>query len=209
MAPLNILLAHIVADHSFTNNTKIRKYSGIKLLGHIVWSFLALLAFCFDTVFKTLPGTTLFLSFFALHAVVDLLRPRFQTRKCILNLLEVISLSGAIVVNLLSFEYLKGSFVSPEFVFYLLGMSIVAVGPTYFLRNFYSGKEDIEDLDGISERLAIFIFLIAGRFELVALSVVGALLYRLIFVKKPDHVWWISPTFGLLISVLWKWMLYS
>ncbi len=209
MEPLHFLLGHVVADHAFTNNAKIRRYSGVKLFGHIVWSIFAILAFTFDVVFASIKGLITFAILSAVHAVLDLLRVKYyKLNRKIVDLVELVGVVTALTVNVMSFEMLENSYLSREFVFYLLGMSVVSVGITYLFRNFYPGDENIHDVDGISERLAVFIFLIASKPLLVFMSISIAIVYRLIFVRKVDHTWWVSPVSGILISYLWKVLLF-
>ncbi|RKX49898.1 MAG: hypothetical protein DRP38_02075 [Thermotogae bacterium] len=208
MAPWHLLLGHVVADHAFANNEKIRKYKGLKLFGHIVWSFFAILAFCFDTIFNSLKGIVIFISFFVLHAVIDILRVKYSKRRRIVDILELIALSGAFFGNLMIFDLLKSSYLSPEFVYYLLGMSVVSVGVTYIFRNFYPGVPEMSDIEGISERLAFFVFMLAGKFLFAFLSLVLGFLYRLWRIKKFDPTWWMSPSLGVVISTVWYISLY-
>ncbi len=209
MVALHFLLGHVVADHAFTNNAKIRKYSGIKLAGHIFWSIFAILAFTFDIVFSSMKALTIFAILAVTHAILDMLRVRYcSISKRIVDAIELVGLIAAFIANIFSFGLLERSYLSAEFIFYLLGMSVVSVGVTYFFRNFYPGDENLGDVDGISERLAIFIFLLASKPFLAFVSIVIAIIYRLIFVRKVDHTWWISPVCGVLLSYLWRILLY-
>lgn len=208
MLPLHLFLGHVVADHAFTNNAKIRTYKGAKLFGHILWSFFAILAFTFDVFLRSKLGIVLLIGFSFVHAILDVLRVKVYPDRRLLNLVELAGLVLAFIFNSIGVGLLKSSYLSNEFVLYLLGMSAVSVGVTYFFRNFYPKDEFLPDIDGISERLAVFIFLLASKPLFVFLSLVIALFYRLIFVKKFDHTWWISPLSGLLISLVWRLMLY-
>ncbi|MGB9789770.1 MAG: hypothetical protein ACPLTP_03955 [Thermotoga caldifontis] len=209
MLPLHLFLGHVVADHAFTNNAKIRTYRGSKLLGHIIWSLFAILAFTFDTFLRSRLGTVLLIAFFTVHALLDIVRVKVYPKGNLLNLVELVGLASALVFNIVGVRLLKGSYLSNEFVLYLLGMSVVSTGVTYFFRNFYPKDEFMSDIEGISERLAVFIFLLASKPLFVFLSLLIALFYRLIFVKRFDHTWWISPVSGLLISFAWRLMLYG
>ncbi|MFN3283741.1 MAG: hypothetical protein ACK40Q_05850, partial [Pseudothermotoga sp.] len=210
MLGLNILLGHVVADHAFTNNAKIRTYSTNKLIGHIIWSVLAILAFTFDTLLKSFTGIVILVGFSSFHAVLDVLRVKwYQKNKKIVDLIELIGIVVALTINLIFASLLQNSYLSPEFVQYLMGMSVVSVGITYIFRNYYPGDEFLPDVDGISERLAIFVFTLASKPLLTLISIAVGLLYRLLFVKRVNHTWWISPVSGILLSLLWKWIIYS
>ncbi len=209
MLPLHLFLGHVVADHAFTNNAKIRTYKGSKLVGHILWSFFAILAFTFDVFLYSKLGILILALFFIIHAVLDVLRVKLYPKKRLLDLVEASGLGFAFFFNMLGAKLLNNSYLSNEFVMYLLGMSVVSVGITYFFRNFYPKDEFMSDIEGISERLAVFIFLLASKPLFVFLSLVIAFFYRLIFAKKPNHTWWISPLSGLLISLVWRLILYQ
>lgn len=209
MLPLNILLGHVVADHAFTNNAKIRTYSGNKLVGHIAWSILAILAFTFDTLLKSFTGIAILVGFSLFHAVLDVLRVKwYRKNKRVVDLIELIGIAVALIINLLFASLFQNSYLSPEFVQYLMGMSVVSVAITYIFRNYYPADEFLPDVDGISERLAIFVFTLASKPLLVMISIGLGLIYRLIFVKKVNHTWWISPASGIVLSLLWKWIIY-
>jgi len=150
----------------------------------------------------------IFISFFVLHAVIDILRVKYSKRRRIVDILELIALSGAFFGNLMIFDLLKSSYLSPEFVYYLLGMSVVSVGVTYIFRNFYPGVPEMSDIEGISERLAFFVFMLAGKFLFAFLSLVLGFLYRLWRIKKFDSTWWMSPSLGVVISTVWYISLY-
>lgn len=209
MLPLHLFLGHVVADHAFTNNAKIRTYKGSRLVGHILWSFFAILAFTFDVFLYSKLGILILTLFFIVHAVLDVLRVKLYPKKRLLDLVEASGLVFAFFFNMLGAKLLNNSYLSNEFVMYLLGMSVVSVGITYFFRNFYPKDEFMSDIEGISERLAVFIFLLASKPLFVFLSLVIAFFYRLIFAKKPNHTWWISPLSGLLISLVWRLILYQ
>ncbi len=210
MYNLHLFLGHVVADHSFTNNAKIRKYSGWNLVGHMIWSFLAILAFTFDILLKSRVGIAILLSFAAVHATGDYIRTVLyrQGKKRMIDLLELGLLVAAFIFNAFVQKRFSTSYLSGEFVYYLLGMSVVTTFVTYFFRNFYPKIEDLPDVDGITERMIIFIFLLAKKPLFVLLTILVALGYRMIKYKKPDSLWWMSPVFGLGISLFWYLTMY-
>ena len=207
---MHLVLGHVVADHSFTNNYKIRSYKGTKLLGHMAWSVFAILAFTFDTLLNNTRGMIVLGSFMAFHIWGDFERVRLNGsgKKRMIDLLELLLLAGAIVANWMVYDRFNQSFLTSEFVYYLMGMSVVSTGVTYLFRNFYPGPEDISDIDGISERLAFFIFLLSGKIGLAYLSLALGFLYRILKLRKYNPTWWMSPLLGILISYFWKITLY-
>ncbi len=210
MYNLHLFLGHVVADHAFTNNAKIRKYRGLNLLGHMVWSGFAILAFTFDVLLKSALGITVLLTFTGIHILGDYLRTLFYRKglKNQINYLELSMLIIAFVFNWMVSKSFDVSYLSSEFVFYLLGMSVVSVGVTYFFRNFYPKEEELPDVDGISERLAIFVFFLANEPLLVLASIGLGFLYRLWRYRKPSFIWYVSPISGLLISFVWYIVMY-
>ena len=211
MTNLHLVLGHVVADHSFTNNYKIRSYRGLKLIGHMAWSVFAILAFTFDTLLKSTLGAVVLISFMAVHVWGDFQRVRLYSmgKKREIDILELSLLLLAIVANWIVSKDLTGSYLTPEFVYYLMGMSVVSTAVTYFFRNFYPGKEDMSDIEGISERLAFFVFLLAGKTGFAYLSIALGFVYRLIRIRKYDPTWWMSPLFGITLSYIWKITLYG
>ncbi|MGQ9855329.1 MAG: hypothetical protein ACUVQF_01190 [Fervidobacterium sp.] len=203
---IHLFLAHFVADHGFTDNAKIRHYKGYKLLEHIVWSIFALLAFTFDTLLKSRTGIIVLVSMMVIHVLGDVMRTKIANIKRI-HILEVALLSIAFVLNLFVADEFVNSYISKEFAMYLLGMAVVSMAVTYFFKNFYPGNEDYNDLDGISERLAFYVFFLGNNYLLAFLSLGLGLLYRF-WKTKPSHVWWISPMSAVLISIIWKFLVF-
>ena len=210
MVNMHLILGHVVADHSFTNNYKIRNYKGTKLLGHMVWSALAILAFTFDTLLNNYRGTIVLGAFIAFHIWGDYQRTKLNDagKKRTIDVLELSLLIGAIAANWAVYDRFYQSFLTSEFVYYLMGMSIVSTGVTYIFRNFYPGIENMSDIEGISERLAFFVFLLAGKIGFAYLSLALGFLYRILRIRKYDPTWWMSPLLGLSISYFWKFTLY-
>ncbi len=210
MVNMHLVLGHVVADHAFTNNYKIRGYKGLKLMGHMAWSVFAILAFTFDRLLKNPFTLGVLFAFFAFHIFGDYYRVKLykEGKKRKIDILELILLFGAIIANFLVHPYLKGSYLSSEFVYYLMGMSVVSVGVTYLFRNFYPGIEDLPDVDGISERLAVYVFMLAKKPLFVAVSLLLGLLWRYWKYRKPDPMWYLSPILGLALSFFWYVTLY-
>ena len=208
---LHFFFGHVVADHAFTNNYKIRTYKGWKLLGHMLWSAFAVLAFTFDVLLKTPKGITIFFIFIAIHSFGDYYRTKLYAagKKRAIDWLELSMLGIAALFNALVANDLSHSYLSAQFVYYLMGMSVVSVGVTYFFRNFYPGKEDLPDVDGISERLAFFVFFLAGHPILAFASLGIGYIYRLFRYKKADPTWWLSPLLGAILSLVWRFTLYT
>ncbi|QTA37993.1 hypothetical protein JYK00_00100 [Thermosipho ferrireducens] len=200
---LHLFLGHFVADHGFTNNSKIRNLQNLKLFQHMIWSIFAILAFTFDTLLKSSFTITVLVIFIVIHLVMDYVRVKVKN-KFYLHIIELTGIFTALIFNFLVSKYFEFSYLSKEFVYYLLGMAVVSTAVSYFFRNFYPGDEDFEDLEGISERLAFFVFFLAGKPGLAFLSLGIGFLYRIWKIKKFSHVWWISPLSSIIITVLWK-----
>ncbi|MBT1248576.1 hypothetical protein XO09_01860 [Thermosipho sp. 1223] len=198
---LHLFLGHYVADHGFTHNSKLRHLKGWNFIQHLIWSAFAILAFTFDTLLYTVP--VILFTFIAIHLFFDYLRVKVN-KKVYYHLIEIAGMIIALIFNFVVSDYFKTSYLSKEFVLYILGMALVTTALSYFFRNFYPAIENYEDLEGISERLAFFIFFLAGKPFFAFLSLFFGFLFRLWKVKKFDHVWWISPVFAIFFSIIWK-----
>mgnify|MGYP000860486315 CR=1 FL=1 len=205
---IHLFLAHFVADHGFTDNTKIRSYKGSKLIGHIIWSILAFLAFTFDTLLNTTRGLTVLFIMIAIHILGDVLRVKLDGSVGKIHILELILIAISLFLNIFVADLLAYSFISKEFALYLLGMAVVTMAVTYIFRNFYPGDLEYNDLDGISERLAFFVFFLAKNYLFAFLSLLLGYLYRLWKVKKFTPTWWISPLLGVAITIVWKFIVF-
>ncbi|WP_448374329.1 hypothetical protein [Fervidobacterium sp.] len=206
---IHLFLGHFIADHGFTDNAKIRHYKGYKLIEHIIWSLFALLAFTFDTLLKTTKGRVVLILMMLIHAVGDIFRTKIQDNRTKLHIFELSEMIIALVLNFIVADQFVYSYVSKEFAIYLLGMAVVTMAVTYFFKNFYPGDENYNDLDGISERLAFFVFFLGKSYILAFLSLGLGFLYRL-WKRKDErsHVWWISPLMGIFITIIWKFLIY-
>ncbi|ACJ74855.1 membrane protein, putative [Thermosipho africanus TCF52B] len=198
---IHLFLGHYVADHGFTHNSKLRHLKGWKLIEHLIWSVFAILAFTFDTLLKDAP--VILFTFIAIHLVLDFLRTKVK-KESFYHLIEISGIILALIFNYSVYKYFYTSYLSREFVLYLLGMALVTTALSYFFRNFYPKDEMFEDLEGISERLAFFVFFLANKPFFAFLSLLLGFMYRLWKVKKFDHVWWISPAFAVVFSMIWK-----
>ncbi|PLV59443.1 hypothetical protein [Thermotoga sp. KOL6] len=211
MFPFHLLLGHVVADHGFTNNAKIREYKGWKLIGHMIWSVFAILAFTFDVIFKSTQGTIVFFISVIVHIAGDLFRVKLHKKgkKRAIDFLETSLLIVFFFLNFSIRNIFANSYLTSEFIFYLLGMNVVSVAVTYIFRNLIPGDPKISDIEGISERLAFFVFLLADRKLFAFLSLVLGFLYRLWKFKKPDVRWWMSPVLGVVLSAIWNRLMYG
>lgn len=196
--PLHLLVAYFVADHAFVNNYKLRELTKTGWIKHLIWVFLVFLAFTFDRSLGNAFGLLLLFGAFAWEIVLRFLREKFGN-----DLSEVLSIGFYIMLSFLSADLLKTSYITPEFSWYLMGMLVVTVGVTYFLRKGIIDR-NATDTVGISERLVIFIFTFAGHYEWVAITILLGLVYRLIFSKEKKMEWFISPAMGIIISIVWK-----
>ena len=195
---LHFLLGYLVSDHAFVNNYKLDKMDKNKMLIHFIWVFLFYLAFTFDVIFKSGLGVIFFVLAIGFNIAIDLLRKRYKN-----PILEISALAFYIVLSLVSSSMFVVSFISPEFSWYLVGMILATVGVTYFVRRFKIIDPSKSDSVGISERLALFIFVFAQKIEFVIIAVVAGFLYRLIFSRDNKKEWIISPVAGLVISYIW------
>lgn len=201
MFPVHVIVAYLTADYAFTNTNKIKAMDRKELFKHWIWVVLIFLVFTFDTLLKTFYGPIILMILLGFHFYNDLLKKK--------NLLlsEFLGITTSFVINIIFIKQLRNSYITPEFSFYLLGMLLVSVVVSTIGRSLKIIDEDSTDSDGISERLAIYIFLYAGQYLWVFMSIITALVYRLIVQKKANSYWLLSPLLGIIIGILWKVML--
>jgi hypothetical protein len=205
MLGLHLFLAHAVADYSFSNPMKMYGMkSPASIAKHSLWFVLVFLAFTFDTVFASGFGIVVFFCCLALHFFIDFLR----ISKRNVWLVECASWGAFLIIGLLSSSFFSNSYITPAFAMYLTGMVVVSVIPTQIFRMLNWINPMDNESEGISERLAIFIFLVAQNWLLVGISVACALVYRIIFKKRFDRVWWISPLLAIGIALIFRWIIY-
>jgi len=205
MLALHLFLAHTVADYSFTNPMKLYgEGSSWAILKHAAWFAVVFLAFTFDTVFSSGYGITLFFGSLVLHGLIDCLR--FKNKK--VWWVETVSWLSFLAIGIFSSVFFTGSYITPAFAMYLVGMVSVSVIPTQIFRMIGWIPKMENESDGISERLAIFIFILALNWPLALASIGCGLSYRLIFRKMTPPLWWVSPTLGIAVSLLFRWVIY-
>lgn len=205
MLALHFFLAHTIADYSFSNPMKMYGTKSIaSTLKHLLWYILVFLAFSFDTVFSSALGISFFVGSVALHFLIDYFR--YSNKKP--WWVESLSWISFFVVGVLSSTLFSNSYISAVFAMYLTGMVLVSVIPTQLFRMLRWIDPMENESDGISERLAIFIFLVAQNWLFTLISIGCGILYRLIFRKKFDRIWWLSPTIGVTVAFLFRWIMY-
>ncbi len=206
MIALHLFLAHAVADYSFTNPMKL--YGMIQTsqrLKHFCWVILVFLAFTFDITLTSFPGALILCGGLAIHFLTDLFRWKKQNPWIV----ELISLGAFLLYGMIVSSFFADSFLSPYFSTYLIGMVAVSVLPTQVFRMMGGLQAMDNESDGISERLAMFIFGIAQQYLFLAIAIGAALVYRILFRKKPNWVWVASPLIGLFVSLIFRWIIFS
>jgi hypothetical protein len=91
---------------------------------------------------------------------------------------------------------------------YLIGMIFVSVLPTQIMRMTGIIKTFEAESDGISERLAMYVFICADKPLYAIIVPIVALLYRKIVKKEFDKSWWISPLIGFTVPWLFKFIIF-
>jgi hypothetical protein len=88
-------------------------------------------------------------------------------------------------------------------------MIFVSVIPTQIMR--MSGIMDKMEAEseGISERLAMYVFICAGKPLFALIIPVIAFLYRKIIKKDYDKSWWLSPVIGFTIPWIFKFIIFG
>lgn len=198
---LNYFLAHTVSDYAFTNPMKLYGEKRIfEILKHTIWFILVFLAFSFDVVFSNPLYVVIFVSALILHAIIDFLR----LRKFNPWMVESLSLFSFLLFSFIFSSQFDNSFITSYFSLYLIGMVCVSVIPTQIMRMTKLIDPLENESEGISERLAMYIFICAGQYFFAAAALLIALVYRLIVKKSVDRTWWLSPLIGLTLPWFFK-----
>ena len=200
--PSQFVLSYLVSDHAFTNDNRIPAFDRKELFKHWVWMVLILLAFTFDTMLKTPQGIILILSYVVIHVGVDI----YKKRNFILA--EIVGLSVALLINIITWHRLLNSYITPEFSTYILGMTVTSVIPTTIFRAMGTIPLESNDSDGIFERLLVFVLINSSQYLWAFIILIMVLVYRLIFTKYSKY-WMVSPTVGIILSIIWKILLYG
>ncbi|MBM7559736.1 hypothetical protein [Marinitoga litoralis] len=195
MIPLHSFLGHFVADHAFSNvySDKLRN----NLITHIVWSIIAILAFTFDSL-KTPLGIIAFFAIVAYHVVIDIYRTKGTTFKK-----ELLYLAIALIINLIFYKVYTNSYISTEFIYYIIGMMLATSFGSFIERTFNIIDPQLKDTAGASERLAIYIFISKFKIEWVLVAIFAGLIYRFFVVKEKSKEWVFSPVYGAIVSTIW------
>jgi len=102
---------------------------------------------------------------------------------------------------------MKESYISWEFQLYLCGMMISTSFGSYLFRTFGLIDREKKDTTGATERLVIFIFMLAHQYLWVFLSALIAVGYKLIIEKRKDKELLLSPVYGILTSLIWMFIM--
>jgi len=198
---LNYFLAHTVSDYAFTNPMKLYGEKRIfEILKHTIWFVLVFLAFSFDVVFSNPLNIVIFVSALILHTIIDFLR----FRKFNPWMVESLSIFTFLLFSFIFSSRFVNSFITSYFSLYLIGMVCVSVIPTQIMRMTKLIDPLENESEGISERLAMFIFICAGQYLFAVAALLIALVYRLIVKKEFDRTWWLSPLMGLTLPWFFK-----
>jgi len=171
-----------------------------ELIKHLIWFVLVFLAFSFDVVFTNPFSTVIFVVALILHSIIDFLR----LRKFNPWMVELTSLFSFLLLSIIFSGQFANSFITSYFSLYLIGMIFVSVIPTQFMRMTKVIDPLENESEGISERLAMYIFICAGNYLFALAAVIIALVYRLIVKKQFDTTWWLSPLIGLTLPWFFK-----
>lgn len=206
MIALHLFLAHTVADYSFTNPMKLYGLNDTTLkLKHWAWVSIVFLAFTFDITLSSPLGVLFLAMAVGMHFLTDVMR----WKKVNSWIVESVSLGVFLVYAAILSSFFSDSFISPYFSMYLIGMVVVSVIPTQIFRMLGAIDAMDNESDGISERLAVFIFAVAQQYLFMFIAIAAALVYRVFFRKKPNWVWAVSPLIGMVLAFLFSWMLFS
>lgn len=199
MFPINIFLSHFVSDYAFTNVYSEKFLDKSDYYKHIIWFLLVFLAFNFDMLngWAALVVTGSLL----LHAGIDIYRIKKQKANFYM---ELIFLGIFFLISYIFRNLFLNSFLSNVFQLYIVGMVVATSFGSFLFRTFNVLKKEEKDTIGASERLAMFIFILAQQYLWVLIAIGAGIAYKLLFVKEKNFKEMIfSPTYAIIISLLW------
>jgi len=176
-----------------------------EIIKHCIWFVLVFMAFSFDVAFSSTLNGVIFASALALHFLIDFLR----FRKINPWIVESCSIVSFLLLSILFSHLFVNSYISSYFSMYLIGMISVSVIPTQFMRMTKVVDPMENESEGISERLAMYVFICAGNYLFALTAILIALVYRLIVKKQFDKTWWLSPLIGGVVPWFFKFIIFS
>lgn len=199
---LNIFLSHIISDFAFTNVYTEPFDSTKKYYKHLLWILAIFFLFNFEMM-RTIPGLiVLFSSIFA-HVYFDFYRIKNKSNVKF----EVLVFLPFIFLSLISYFIMNDSYMSLTFQFYLLGILMTTSIGSYLFRTINILEKTKKDTTGGTERLVIFIFLMAGQYIWVLISALIGILYKYIIEKNKTKEIFFSPIYGIIISIIWLFLI--
>jgi hypothetical protein len=201
MFSLNLFLGHFIGEHAFSNVYSEAFTNKKGYYKHLIWIVLLFLALTFDSLLSS--GAVFIVAALLMHVGVDLLRMKKKSSP----LLEFTSLIAFLLISFASTSFLKESYISWEFQLYLCGMMISTSFGSYLFRTFGLIDREKKDTTGATERLVIFIFMLAHQYLWVFLSALIAVGYKLIIEKRKDKELLLSPVYGILTSLIWMFIM--
>ncbi len=206
MVPNLFLLIYAVSDYAFSNNSLVYSNDKKEVQKAITWSVLISLSFTFDllTNWVGLLSVSIFTAFIIATALIKRSRDSLGWYLT----WELINLGVALAFTIPLSSLLEStSYLRPPFVNYLLGLTLVSVVFADIFRRIGLISKSEGDSDGNFERILLFVFVMAGQLWYVLLTIAGMLLYRFLRYRKFSKMWIVSPTVGVLFSLLWYFLM--
>lgn len=202
MVPNLFLLIYAVSAYAFSNNSLVYSKNKKEIQKAAIWSVLISLSFTFDllTNFVGLLSVSIFIAFLVLTTFL-----KARSDKTIWYVIcELINFGVAMIFTIFLASWISNfSYLRPPFVNYLLGLTVVSVVFADILRRIGVIAKNSGDSDGNFERILLFIFIMAGQLWYTLITIVGMLIYRFLRYRKFSKMWILSPTIGVLFSLLW------
>ncbi|WP_456400640.1 hypothetical protein [Mesoaciditoga sp.] len=206
MVPNLFLLIYAVSAYAFSNNSLVYSNDKKEVQKAITWSVLISLSFTFDllTNWVGLLSVSIFTAFMIATVLIKRSRDSFGWYLT----WELINLGVALAFTIpLSALLETTSYLRPPFVNYLLGLTLVSVVFADIFRRTGLISKSEGDSDGNFERILLFVFVMAGQLWYVLLTIAGMLLYRFLRYRNFSKMWIVSPTVGVLFSLLWYFLM--
>jgi len=196
MFQINLLLSHLISDFAFSDVYSKDFLDKKNYYKHMIWAAVVFFIFNFDT---TTFGKVFAVLAFLIHVGLDL----FRIKKGSTIRFEITSSLLFLVLSLPMNTYYLDSYISNPFQIYILGLLITTSIGSYIFRTFDILPKGKKDTTGTSERLAVFIFIMAHQYLLALVAIITGILYKIMFEKRKDKEVIYSVVYGIVLSFIW------
>ncbi|BBE31098.1 hypothetical protein OSSY52_12390 [Tepiditoga spiralis] len=196
MFQINLFLSHLISDFAFSDVYSKDFLDKKNYYKHMIWAAVVFFIFNFDT---NNLGKLFAVLAFLIHVALDF----FRIKKGSTLLFETISSLSFLILSIPMNNYYLDSYISNPFQIYILGLLITTSIGSYIFRTFNILPKGKKDTTGTSERLAVFIFIMAHQYILALIAIIAGIIYKMLFEKRKDKEIIYSIIYGTALSFIW------